>query len=732
MRDAEQRYPLQALLRVIAEQVNVVEDDIAQLYENWFIETSEDWAVPYIADVIGYRPVLSAVAMRDGKAQSGRELNRIRISRREVANTIRYRRRKGTLALLELLANDVTGWPARAVEFFKLLGWNQNINHPHVDRAQTVDLRQVDKLERMDSPFDRLAHTVDVRRVNSRRTVGRYNVPSVGVFVWRLTSYSVTHFPAYCAENAGPHCFTFSVLGQDAPLFLNPEPEPGPSHIAGELNVPAPVSLLAFARDKELFYGEKKSFAIWAEGWAGSDPDHLVPAKAIIPADLSSWQYVPPLGYITVDPVLGRFAFPPSQLPKKGVRVTYHYGFSADMGGGEYVRPIFDPSARQVDTPDPQDPSRTVRQAIEPTLYRVGKDQTFQRIGDALRQWQYDNPWDAVIELMDSAVYVEPISISLGAERTLQLRAANRKRPVIRLLDWQTDMPDAFSVTMGRGSRFTVDGLLITGRPLHITGSGSETTGDPRAPICGSEVVIRHCTLVPGWGIDSDCEPQRPAEPSLELFNVRARLRIEHSIVGSIQINENEVNTEPIPIVMSDSILDATDPQKEAIGAPGYDFAHAVATMQRCTVFGVVDVHAVESVDNCIFHDRLNVARRQLGCLRFCYVPPGCRTPRRYHCQPDLVVQAVKEKITDLKQRDEAIAREQQRVQPQFTSIRYGTPGYAQLALTCANEIKRGAEDESEMGAFHDLFQPQREANLRARLEEYTPAGTDVGIWYAN
>jgi hypothetical protein len=38
--------PLQALLRVIAEQVNIVEDDITQLYENWFIETCEDWVVP--------------------------------------------------------------------------------------------------------------------------------------------------------------------------------------------------------------------------------------------------------------------------------------------------------------------------------------------------------------------------------------------------------------------------------------------------------------------------------------------------------------------------------------------------------------------------------------------------------------------------------------------------------------------------------------------------------------
>ena len=72
------------------------------------------------------------------------------------------------------------------------------------------------------------------------------------------------------------------------------------------------------------------------------------------------------------------------------------------------------------------------------------------------------------------------------------------------------------------------------------------------------------------------------------------------------------------------------------------------------------------------------------------------------------------------------------RVCPQFTSTRYGTPTYCQLAHTCAGEIKRGADDESEMGVFHDLYQPQRAANLRARLEEYTPAGSDAGIIYAS
>jgi len=120
----------------------------------------------------------------------------------------------------------------------------------------------------------------------------------------------------------------------------------------------------------------------------------------------------------------------------------------------------------------------------------------------------------------------------------------------------------------------------------------------------------------------------------------------------------------------------------------------------------------------------VKVARRQIGCIRFSYVTPGSRTPRRYQCQPDLVEQAAPTPA------DQEIER--LRVRPIFNSTRYGRPTYCQLAYACAPEIKRGASDESEMGAFHDLYQPQREANLRARLDEFTPAGAPAGIIFAS
>ena len=54
---------------------------------------------------------------------------------------------------------------------------------------------------------------------------------------------------------------------------------------------------------------------------------------------------------------------------------------------------------------------------------------------------------------------------------------------------------------------------------------------------------------------------------------------------------------------------------------------------------------------------------------------------------------------------------------------------YGQLAH-CAVEIRTGAEDEAEIGAFHTLYQPQRETNLRVRLEEYLRFGLEAGIFY--
>ncbi|HKI06189.1 MAG TPA: hypothetical protein VKK31_29700 [Thermoanaerobaculia bacterium] len=680
LRDFEQGFPLRDLLRVIAEQVNAVEDDIARLYENWFIETCQDWVVPYIGDLIGYRPVHDAGEPGDLKTPAAGARNKILIPRGDVANTLRNRQRKGTLALLELLARDVAGWPARAVEFYKLVGFTQHLNHLRLHRGRTVDLRQGLALGRLGGPFDRLAHTVDVRRTGSHRTPGRPNLPGVGLFLWRLRSYSVSGTSGYCKERGDNH-FTFSVLGNDVPLFTRPEPEIEPTHIAEELNLPIPIRRRAFEARKADYYGLGKSLYI-KRVVKGKEPEPI-PLEEIVVADLSGWHYQPRKGHVAIDPELGRIAFPARHVPKNGIQVFYHYGFSADIGGGEYDRTISQPAGAKV--------------------YPVGTGPGQSRsIEEALLAWSGEAPDHAVVEITDSRDYVEQINVTLRENQTLQIRAARRKRPVIRLLDRQTSARDSLSVEGAAGSAFTLDGLLVTGRGVRIEGDLAAVT-------------VRHSTLVPGWGLHGDCSPREPAEPSLELFNVRAKVAVEHSIVGSILVNQDEVGTDPVPLRISDSIVDATSRELEAVSAPDELVAHARLTVLRSTVFGEVRVHALELGENSIFEGFLQVARRQIGCLRFSSYVPGSCTPHRFNCQPDLVGPDKRE-----------------RVRPRFRSERYGAPDYSRLTDDCAQEIRRGADDESEMGVFHDLFEPQREANLRARLDEFTPAGVDAGLIFAS
>jgi hypothetical protein len=69
-------------------------------------------------------------------------------------------------------------------------------------------------------------------------------------------------------------------------------------------------------------------------------------------------------------------------------------------------------------------------------------------------------------------------------------------------------------------------------------------------------------------------------------------------------------------------------------------------------------------------------------------------------------------------------------MQPMFASERYGDSGYAQLSTSCPVEIRAGAENDSEMGVFNALKQPQREANLQASLKEYLRFGMHADIVY--
>jgi hypothetical protein len=172
-------------------------------------------------------------------------------------------------------------------------------------------------------------------------------------------------------------------------------------------------------------------------------------------------------------------------------------------------------------------------------------------------------------------------------------------------------------------------------------------------------------------------------------------------------------------------VLDDAGGPCPALGSPDCAAAFVRLWAERCTLLGRVDVHAVELAQDCLFMGKVGVARRRQGCVRFCYLAPGSRTPARYRCQPDLAKATPPPCGTAAD--PEAVAV---RVAPRFRSRRYGDPEYALLDADAAPELRRGASDQSEMGAFHDAYFAQRRDQLRAWVDAFTPAGVEAQIIY--
>jgi hypothetical protein len=384
-----------------------------------------------------------------------------------------------------------------------------------------------------------------------------------------------------------------------------------------------------------------------------------------------------PSDTVAIDPVLGRIAFPANQSPPTTVQVTFHYGFSADMGGGEYERAAsFDTllqPVRQVSAPD------TIQTALN--ARRAG----------------------GVVEISDNGRYSETLTVAANAGQRLELRAANQHRPTLALSDMVT-------IRGGADAEVTLNGLLITGAALRVVAANNQLR----------RLRLRHCTLVPGLSLTANGTPAHADSPSLIVEAPEVTVEIEHSIVGGLRVVDGA------QVRIAHSIVDATSETGVAYAALDGTAAGGALQIVDSTIIGTVHTVLLELASNTIFLAALAPApeekadtqlapimaqRRQAGCVRFSSLPLSAVVPPRFRCQPSSQSEA-------------------RRLRPQFTSLHYGDPGYGQLAPHCAAEIRTGADDEAEMGAWHTLYQPQREINLRVRLDEYLRFGLEAGVFY--
>lgn len=858
--------PLKALLKVIVEQTAVLEENLAQLYDDQFIETCAEWAIPYIGDLVSYR------TPHNTSSQSLRS---------EVAHTISYRKRKGTATLLEQLVRDVTGWDAHVVEFFQLISMTQNMSLSRSDNS-LVDLRKGngEPLARLNTPFDNLIHTVDLRNISAGH--GRYNIPEIGIFIWRLGSYSLTNAPAVQAAGNDGLCYFFNPLGNNTQLYTRPESADNVTQLTGPKGVAMPISQSRLASFLSDYYGPHKSILLTIAidgndkiivadptlpsgrlkslinlgGSLNSGLDDLnkdltstgrldvsklqelqakneglnnglddlyrslvsignrdvkklvqlintgkdlkyglddlalitdlelqkleleqlittgdtlqkgLQTRSIDPQQLEELVTITDLGdklikdadglpvlkedgtgttstireedkegnsiwtnipedKIAIDPVLGRFAFPrnsavflehmglsPEEKVFTDVRSTFYYGFSADMGGGEYHRSAsFSGGQKNV---------KQVSSQLE----------SIQSALAAFKDAKQDH-LDGVVEIIDSGRIKGILEINAIENQRIELRAADFSRPLF-VLENKTKSPEIL-ITGDKGSQVTLNGLVFTGGTLRVSGNLDRLT-------------LRHCTLVPGLALTVDSDPQYPLSPSLIVESAHTLIEIDHSIVGGLRVIENSLTH------ITNSIVDATRKDHVAYegptaSKPGERLPGGQLHIENSTIIGKVYTVSLELASNTIFLARasqgtlpVDVKRQQEGCVRFSYVPHGSRTPRLYNCQPS----------EGNRSRD---------VEPQFTSLRYGETSYCQLQqrgpVKTQQEIsgevnvqpkidyivevqqaedealiRQGADDEAEMGAFHDLFQPQRETNLRLRLDEYLRFTLEPGIIY--
>jgi hypothetical protein len=664
---------LQSLLLLIAEQLAAVEEDLEQLYDNQFMETCAPWVIPYIGDLIGYQEV-------KGVAPA------VASPRAEVAHTISFRRRKGTVLVLEQLARDVTGWGAHAVEFFKVLATTQYINHIRPHHHPAANLRDWKPRIYLDTGFDRTAHMVDVRRIAAGR--GRYNIQNIGIFLWSLNSYGVTGAPA-TTVTGNPLCFRFSPLGRDMPLFNRPIFQGADITTAARPeNVPDRLRRHVLCRDivsaaPAVYYGAGKSLLLSISG-------QVVKSTEIQVCDLSgadgSWANMPAASgnyAAAIDPHLGRIAL---RTAAPAVTVSYCYGFNADMGGGEYPR------------------ADTFASSPNQAIVRVPGD-----LGDIHSALNALNG-DGVVEVTDSGRYVEAadLAVTVKANSHIELRARDGCRPTLVLGGEMT-------VTGGADATFDLNGLLVT-RDVAPTGAASALVRVPTATASGpnqlSLLRLTHCTLVPGWALKPAGDGQFPGQPVFVTELAGPQVEISRSILGAIRAPELAA------LKISDSFVDANDATGVAFAAPDGAGAGGALTLEGCTVIGKVHSTLLSLVSNSIVWAGLTAGdawkaalwadRKQEGCIRFSYLPPGSITPRRYQC----------------------VEEARGTPGPLFYSLRYSDPAYGKLLPQTADDVRRGADDGGEMGAFHFLLAPLRETDLRVRVQEYLPVGLEFGIFY--
>ncbi len=715
-RDEEEGGLLRALLGAVAGELTVLEEDLDDLYEDFFVETAAAWALPYLADLLG---------IDDLPAGPGR--------RAVVAHTMDYRRRKGTPAVVEQVARDVTGWPSRAVEYLRLLVTSTHLNHVRLERPAVADVRRAADLG---SPavargsLDAAMHTAEVRRIEPGR--GRHGIANIGVFCFPHQVYAVDRAPARPVGRV----WALHPLGLPTPLFAVPTVESSVEHLATEADLAVPLrprrllALLDAARRGALVQADLPiEVTLEADDLAGPtvvvperlrvcgledlarEPDVRAPDFTVTPGDVLDGRQV------MVDVVTGRLSvyrdgvLEPADSGVVAVHTRHAYGGTADIGAGTYDRAdvhdavlASDPYVRarpeafvaqhevRHDSPAPgsTDPSG-------PTLAEALVAVAGEWLPPALPGAPESTAGSTtVVSLADNGSWAGDVAVTIPPATRLVLVAAHWPTRVLRNREVLPPEPGHYApdglrphvrgtitVTGGAGSSLVVDGLLLEGDLV-------VTAGDLGA-LTVSQSSVTGALRVNGGAVNR---------------NNGLEVRLVRSAVGDVLLAPTVPLLRVVESIVSVEVAGPAGALGAAVRAPG---AHLVA--QGSTVRGDVDVRTLQASD-CLLDGEVTVAHRQTGCLRYSFAGPGSRVPRRFRCVPA----------------SDAVPDAAAAPHPVYVSDQAGSPSFLALAQTCPVVLREGAEGGDEMGAGFHLHRPSRLAATRRLLAGYVPMGLEIGM----
>ena len=743
IKDAEQTppYQLRSYLELVEGAFGAIHENIEALYDDLFIETSADWVIPYIGDLLGTSHL------------SGDPWT----LRADVADTIALRRRKGTLASIERLTYNLTQWGVHCVELRENLVWNQHLNHQRPDvggqppyaepgvtrftpiRGGTVTLRDPAILSLLNTPFDPFAHVVDVKPAAFGQL--RYNLPNLAIFLWRLEAYMAqVSKPSYVGRSDDGTTFwvRFNVhpMGEPVRLFNSHQfdPDLDPPVVTQVDQTPSPITVARLdeknpsgAGNPEFYVAVEtydpnsfslESLDIQDVGLQLHIPTTEFGVNEIWPSssnvwtmrggNLCAWESGIQPGIknreIVIDPVIGRVVFgvgskAEADALEADLLITYTYGSVGPVGAHPISHNFTVPTGNGV-------VEKTVNYHTDPD----GLKDTLGNLPEKSVDIVINDSMTHTLNINDVlGVKFEDIGENLLVSHTLTIRAADGQRPIIMLKNPLRFRPK--NASEGNRAIVKLEGIYLT----------RDKTFPADKPLIARAALNRlelvNCILDPGGYVELGLnETRAPLHKAMILkepygfdniadekaFDQTPEIVLNRTIAGSLQIDEG------YRLYLTNSILDAG---KGVGDDPGTAFAVSSATeatdkgwgpptqVNGLTVFGRMRVESIHGQGGIWVH-ALEVHNNQKGCLKLSYFSGvNDRLPQNMGCVNG----------TDVKLH--------------FIDESFGSPAYAQLAFSSDFKIRERGPKDNQIGAFGFLYEAHKWRNIQIRFREFMPVG---------